>query len=188
MHYDAIVIGSGFGGSVAAHKKHKSQPASAKKHASSASHAKTPAKHGKTTARRKGRKNTATWRSRQTAPTPDRYKEIQSALASRGYLHAEPNGVWDSDSTDALRLFQKDQNLEPSGTGNSLSLIGLVLGPKRPAAALPAAPSPAKPVSPAAAPSPSPAVETPAVAPANPAPATPATQQPAEPPPPTSRL
>src|SRR5690242_6288531 len=41
-------------------------------------HAKAPGKSGKTTARR-GKKGSskAAWRSRQLAPTPDRYKDIQ---------------------------------------------------------------------------------------------------------------
>jgi len=64
------------------------------------------------------------------APTPDRYKEIQDALARRGYLHGDATGAWDQESADALRRFQQDQNLEPSGKLNSLSIIALGLGPK----------------------------------------------------------
>lgn len=82
----------------------------------------------------------ATWRSRQLAPTPERYKEIQSALVERGYLKKDASGVWDADSTDALRRFQQDQSLEATGKLNSLSLIALGLGPKHPAPA-PAAPA-----------------------------------------------
>jgi len=63
-------------------------------------------------------------------PTPDRYKEIQEALAKRGYLHEDPNGVWDQTSVDALRRFQHDQNLQASGKLDSLSIIALGLGPK----------------------------------------------------------
>ena len=81
----------------------------------------------KTAARRSP---TRTWRAGQMAPTPDRYKEIQDALAKRGYLHGEATGAWDQDSADALRRFQQDQNLQPSGKLNSLSLIALGLGPK----------------------------------------------------------
>ena len=71
-----------------------------------------------------------TWRAGQMAPTPDRYKEIQDALAKRGYLHGEATGAWDQESADALRRFQQDQNLQPSGKLNSLSIIALGLGPK----------------------------------------------------------
>ena len=72
----------------------------------------------------------STWRAGQTAPTPDRYKEIQGALARKGYLHGEATGVWSQDSTDALRRFQQDQNLQASGKLDSLSIIALGLGPK----------------------------------------------------------
>jgi peptidoglycan hydrolase-like protein with peptidoglycan-binding domain len=99
-------------------------------------HAKTAAKHTKTKSAA-----AASWRSRQLAPTADRYKEIQSALASKGYLNQPANGVWDPQSTEALRRFQHDQNLEPSGKLNSLSLIALGLGAKRATmASAPAAP------------------------------------------------
>jgi hypothetical protein len=70
-------------------------------------------------------------RSSQQAPTPERYKEIQTALASKGYLSGEPSGKWDTDSGEALKRFQADQNLTPDGKLNSLSLIALGLGPKR---------------------------------------------------------
>jgi peptidoglycan hydrolase-like protein with peptidoglycan-binding domain len=70
-------------------------------------------------------------RSSQQAPTTDRYKEIQQALAGKGYLHGEPNGEWGAESTEALKRFQADQNLTPDGKLNSLSLIAMGLGPKR---------------------------------------------------------
>ena len=70
-------------------------------------------------------------RSGPQAPTADRYKEIQQALAERGYYHGEVNGVWGQDSADALKRFQTDQHLDADGKLDSLSLIGLGLGPKR---------------------------------------------------------
>jgi peptidoglycan hydrolase-like protein with peptidoglycan-binding domain len=64
-------------------------------------------------------------------PTPERYKEIQQALASKGYLQPDASsGVWDNSSVSALKKFQEDQSLEPSGKLDSLSLIALGLGPK----------------------------------------------------------
>jgi hypothetical protein len=72
----------------------------------------------------------ATWRNRQAAPTPDRYKEIQQALIDKGYLKSEANGVWDTQSQDALRQFQTEQKLSPTGKLSSASLIALGLGPK----------------------------------------------------------
>ena len=76
-------------------------------------------------------KTASSWRSRQLAPTPDRYQEIQHALAAKGYLRPEDaDGKWSPTSMDALKKFQSDQNLEASGKINSLSLIALGLGPK----------------------------------------------------------
>lgn len=67
----------------------------------------------------------------QQGPTPDRYKEIQQALATKGYYKGELNGQWGPESIDALKRFQQDQNLTSDGKLNSLSLIALGLGPKR---------------------------------------------------------
>ena len=67
---------------------------------------------------------------RQAAPTPERYREIQQALADKGYLKSEPNGVWDDHSAEALRQFQTEQKLSPTGKLSSASLIALGLGPK----------------------------------------------------------
>jgi hypothetical protein len=67
--------------------------------------------------------------ARQAAPSSDRYKEIQQALASKGYLKSEPTGVWDADSVAAMRQFQTDRKLDPSGKLTAASLIDLGLGP-----------------------------------------------------------
>ena len=80
---------------------------------------------------KKGRVSSQSRRSYQNQPTPDRYKEIQQALAAKGYYKGEVNGQWSSDSVDALRRFQADQNLQVDGKIGSLSLIALGLGPKR---------------------------------------------------------
>jgi len=80
----------------------------------------------------------ATWRNRQMAPTPERYKEIQDALVAKGYLSpADANGAWGQSSTDALKKFQADQNIDGGGKLNSLSLIALGLGPKHDTASVP---------------------------------------------------
>jgi hypothetical protein len=86
--------------------------------------------------RRGGKKPAAkqltTWRNRQMAPTPDRYREIQEAMVAKGYLKPEDvSGGWDQNSMDALKKFQTAQNLDATGKINSLSLIALGLGPKR---------------------------------------------------------
>jgi hypothetical protein len=71
---------------------------------------------------------TPTWR--QLTPSAERYREIQQALVEKGYLKSEPNGVWDTQSADALRQFQTDKNLSPTGKLSSASLIALGLGSK----------------------------------------------------------
>jgi murein L,D-transpeptidase YcbB/YkuD len=94
----------------------------------------TKAARTKTTiaaANRKGKSTHRPSRSYQQGPTPERYKEIQQALASKGYLQGESTGVWGPDSVDALKRFQTDQSLMPDGKISSLSLIALGLGPKR---------------------------------------------------------
>jgi len=68
---------------------------------------------------------------RQMAPTPERYKEIQDALASKGYLRPDQaSGAWDQNSADALKRFQHEQKIGETGKIDSLSLIALGLGPK----------------------------------------------------------
>jgi Putative peptidoglycan binding domain len=70
-------------------------------------------------------------RSTQREPAPDRYKEIQQSLADKGYFAGPVNGTWNSDSVEALKRFQRDQNIGDDGKLGSLSLIALGLGPKR---------------------------------------------------------
>jgi peptidoglycan hydrolase-like protein with peptidoglycan-binding domain len=63
-------------------------------------------------------------------PTPDRYIEIQQALIDKGYLEGPATGEWGPQSIAALKKFQQDQNLQPTGKLDSLSLITLGLGPR----------------------------------------------------------
>lgn len=70
------------------------------------------------------------YRGQQT-PTQERFTEIQQALITRGYLQTSPSGAWDTHSAEALKRFQEEQNLPPTGKITSLSLIALGLGPKR---------------------------------------------------------
>lgn len=81
------------------------------------------------------------------APTPERYRQIQEALAAKGYLQPQDvTGVWGASSVDAMKQFQAAQRIDSSGKINSMSLIALGLGPKRDEAALvkPPAPPPAQ--------------------------------------------
>ena len=98
-------------------------PKTKKVSAHTVSHKKT--KRGKTARRRK-----PAGPSYQLHPDPDRYREIQQALADRGYFKGQPDGKWNDDSIDALKRFQTDQKLEPDGKINALTLTGLGLGPK----------------------------------------------------------
>ena len=70
-------------------------------------------------------------RTTQQQPTPERYREIQQALADKGYFNGPVDGQWGAESVDALKRFQREQNLTDDGKIGSLSLIALGLGPKR---------------------------------------------------------
>ena len=84
----------------------------------------------------------------QAIPSPQRYREIQEALAAKGYLPSDrATGQWNDASVDALKRFQADQKIDSNGRINSLSLIALGLGPKHEAlqtgnGAAPALPAP----------------------------------------------
>lgn len=88
-------------------------------------------------ARSRGKTTRRSRRMTQTAPTPERYQEIQQALAGKGYSGGPANGAWGPQWSEALKQFQRDQKLEPSGKLTSLSLLALGLGPKRAAAGAP---------------------------------------------------
>jgi peptidoglycan hydrolase-like protein with peptidoglycan-binding domain len=121
----------------------KSAPAKAGKKATAKAASKAPQRKttARKTTRKRARRPAVTWRNRQLAPTPERYKEIQQALATKGYLKPEEaDGRWDAASIEALKKFQAEQNLAPTGKLNSLSLIALGLGPRyEPVTALPPA-------------------------------------------------
>jgi peptidoglycan hydrolase-like protein with peptidoglycan-binding domain len=77
----------------------------------------------KKSSRRKRRKG-------QLRPTPERIREIQTALIQKGYFAGEPTGSWDARTTDAMRRFQQTSGLEPTGRLDAPSLIKLGLGPE----------------------------------------------------------
>ena len=79
-------------------------------------------------------------------PSADRWREIQQALADKGYYTGEVTGAWDQASIEALNRFKTAQKLKADGKICSLSLIALGLGPKYEAInvdQLPASPIPA---------------------------------------------
>ncbi len=128
-----------WGGAAWAAPPAKKNPAPAKGTAKSAGTSKSSSAARKTAAKKKPAGSQGTQpprRATQTAPSADRYKQIQQALAEKGYFSAETNGQWGPESIEALKRFQQDQHLEPTGKINSLSLIALGLGPEhsRPAA------------------------------------------------------
>ncbi|MEO8100828.1 MAG: peptidoglycan-binding domain-containing protein [Acidobacteriota bacterium] len=63
-------------------------------------------------------------------PSSERYMEIQQALSDRGYA-TEVSGTWGVESTEALKRFQKAQNIPVDGKLGALSLTALGLGPRR---------------------------------------------------------
>jgi hypothetical protein len=119
----------------------KKKPAARSTSKTSASKTSAPKATTTTTAKR-----TTTSKSKRPAvvahrspqqPSVERYKEIQQALADKGYFKSEPDGTWGSASIDALKRFQHDQKLAEDGKIGSLSLIALGLGPKREPVAAP---------------------------------------------------
>lgn len=129
----ALVIGLSSG---AQSTKSASKGATPSKQAAAAKQSKGSSKAARRSA--STRKSTAkTTRQRtsrrvgQQAPTRERYAEIQQALIAHGYLNSPATGVWGPESVEALRRFQQDHSLEPSGKLNALTLIALGLGPNR---------------------------------------------------------
>jgi len=93
----------------------------------------------------KSRRTVARRPPAQQQPTTDRYREIQQALTDKGYFQGPVDGAWNPGSVEALKRFQKDQNLDPDGKIGSLSLIALGLGPKRGIASAQPVPSTSEP-------------------------------------------
>jgi hypothetical protein len=123
-----VLLAWGADGAISKSTSKKRQPAR------KAGYSKTKTASSRASSRSGGKKapvKRTTWRNRQLAPTPERYKEIQGALAAKGYLKPEDvHGSWNQASVDALTKFQSEQNLGSTGKINSLSLIALGLGPR----------------------------------------------------------
>src|SRR5690348_10158157 len=64
----------------------------------------------------------------QTAPTPARISEIQSALAAQGVYKGQPNGKWDYATIQAMRDYQAGHGLTATGKLDALTLQKLGLG------------------------------------------------------------
>ncbi len=81
-------------------------------------------------------KRTVRWRRKpvrrvrgQQEITPDRAREIQSALIREHYLDGQPSGVWDAKTKQALARFQGDNGWQTKYVPDSRALIKLGLGP-----------------------------------------------------------
>jgi peptidoglycan hydrolase-like protein with peptidoglycan-binding domain len=118
----------------AAGTKTKAKTATTAKKSTSAKRKSAKTTSAKTTsAKAKSAKQAAAGyrRSTQKEPDPERYKEIQQSLADKGYFAGPVTGTWGPGSVEALKRFQRDQNIGDDGKLGSLSLIALGLGPKR---------------------------------------------------------
>lgn len=117
-------------------KSGSARPVAAKSRTATSAHAPAAGSKGKR------RRTVARRPPSQQQPTADRYKEIQQALADRGYFHGVPDGNWGPESADALKRFQMEQNLDADGKIGALSLMALGLGPQRGTASAQAAKAP----------------------------------------------
>lgn len=86
---------------------------------------------GKRTTKKKASRARASGPPRQRTPDPERYREIQQALADRGHYTGPVDGKWSPECLEALRRFQQAENLNVDGKLGAQSLIALGLGPKR---------------------------------------------------------
>ena len=91
-------------------------------------------------------------RKTQAAPTPDRIKEIQTALQKDGSYEGEPTGKWDAATVDAMKKYQDKIGVSPTGKIDAVSLNKLGLGSETAGkgAPVPAASSLATPADPSA--------------------------------------
>jgi peptidoglycan hydrolase-like protein with peptidoglycan-binding domain len=64
----------------------------------------------------------------QKAPTVERVSEIQQALAKDGSYSGSPNGKWDDSTVNAMKRFQAEHGLNPSGRLDAKTLQQLGLG------------------------------------------------------------
>jgi peptidoglycan hydrolase-like protein with peptidoglycan-binding domain len=83
-----------------------------------------PAPAKKPSAKKKRRSRPRT----QQAPTPERIREIQEALARAGHLDAEPTGKWDAATIAAVKSFQQAKGLAVTGKLDARTLQRLGLG------------------------------------------------------------
>jgi peptidoglycan hydrolase-like protein with peptidoglycan-binding domain len=64
----------------------------------------------------------------QAVPTPDRIKDIQTALQKDGSYEGEPTGKWDAATMDAMKKYQDKNGISPTGKIDAVTLNKLGLG------------------------------------------------------------
>lgn len=86
----------------------------------------------------------------QATPTPDRIRDIQTALQKDGSYQGEPTGKWDAATMDAMKKFQDKNGISPTGKIDAASLnkLGLGSGTAGKGAPVPAASSSVEPADP----------------------------------------
>jgi peptidoglycan hydrolase-like protein with peptidoglycan-binding domain len=107
--------------------------------------AQTSAKKKKSTSSKSKRKSKI---ASQKAPTPDRIREIQSALQREGAYQGDPSGKWDDATVQAMKTFQDKNGFPATGKIDARTLEKLNLGSETagkgaPVPAVPNASSPA---------------------------------------------
>jgi hypothetical protein len=117
-------------------------------HPAAAQTTSTTAKKKKTSSRSKRKPKV----KGQSVPTPDRIKEIQTALQKDGSYEGAPTGKWDAPTIDAMKKYQDKIGVNPTGKIDAVSLnkLGLGSGTAGKGAPVPAASSSAAPADPPA--------------------------------------
>ena len=81
-----------------------------------------------TSPKSKSKKKSKATAKGQKTPTPDRIREIQTALNRQGTLNGEPTGKWDDTTMNAMKKFQENHGLNPTGKIDAGTLTKLGLG------------------------------------------------------------
>ncbi|MDE3180937.1 MAG: peptidoglycan-binding protein [Acidobacteriota bacterium] len=79
--------------------------------------------------RTKRRASSHRWRPRGLEIPPARAQQIQQALIQDGDLHASASGHWDSQTRQAMKLYQEKNGFQPTGLPDAKSLMKMGLGP-----------------------------------------------------------
>ena len=104
------------------------RPASAQASSSSTKNSSSTTKKKKAAASAKSKSKKSSRVKAQAAPTPDRIKEIQTALQKDGSYDGEPTGKWDAATMDAMRKYQDKNGMNPTGKIDAVTLNKLGLG------------------------------------------------------------